>query len=168
MAGKREGNVKISIDVSRDLFQRVQKIKDKKLNISVACQEGLEMAIRKKEAQFKVEGELPKLVERLRAEKEQAEKSDKENGFMDGLKSAFKFSYTDFKGFERIAKMAKRYEQGPKIQEIVESALKDMHRDFIELFWDDDSEPIFTDVEIYMEGYIEGVMDLWGKVSVKL
>jgi hypothetical protein len=43
-----------------------------------------------------------------------------------------------------------------------------MKRDFIELFWDDDNDPIHTDLEIYMEGYIEGVMDLWGKVSVRL
>jgi hypothetical protein len=111
---------------------------------------------------------MSKLVERLRVEKAQAEKADKENGFMDGLKRALKFRYVDFKAFERIAKMAKRFEQGPKIPEIVESALNDMKRDFIELFWDDDNDPIHTDLEIYMEGYIEGVMDLWGKVSVRL
>jgi hypothetical protein len=64
--------------------------------------------------------------------------------------------------------MAQRYEQGPKIPEIVESALNDMKRDFTELFWDDDIEPVHTDLESYMEGYIEGVMDLWGKVSVRL
>ena len=126
------------------------------------------MAIRKREVKLKIEDELSKLVERLRIEKEQAEKTDKENGFMDGLKRALKFRYIDFKAFERIAKMTKRYEQGPKIAEIVESALNDMKRDFVELFWDDDSEPIHTDLESYMEGYIEGVMDLWGKVSVRL
>ena len=126
------------------------------------------MAIRKREVKLKIEDELSKLVERLRIEKEQAEKEDKKNGFMNGLKSSIKFSYIDFKAFERIAKMTKRYEQGPKIAEIVESALNDMKRDFIELFWDDDNEPIHTDLESYMEGYIEGVMDLWGKVTVKL
>ena len=87
---------------------------------------------------------------------------------MNGLKSAIKFNYIDFKAFERIAKMAKRFEQGPTIPEIVESALKDMKRDFMELFWDDDNEPIHTDLECFMEGYIEGVMDLWRKVSVRL
>ena len=128
------------------------------------------MAVRKREIKFKFEDEdkLTRLVERLRIEKEQAEKEDKKNGFMNGLKSSIKFSYIDFKAFERIAKMTKRYEQGPKIAEIVESALNDMKRDFIELFWDDDNEPIHTDLESYMEGYIEGVMDLWGKVTVKL
>jgi hypothetical protein len=129
---------------------------------------GLEMAVRKREVKSIVEDEMSKLVERLRIEKAQAEKADKENGFMDGLKRALKFRYVDFKAFERIAKMAKRFEQGPKIPEIVESALNDMKRDFIELFWDDDNEPNHTDLEIYMEGYIEGVMDLWGKVSVRL
>ena len=126
------------------------------------------MAVRKREVKSIVEDEISKLVERLRIEKAQAEKADKENGFMDGLKRALKFRYIDFKAFERIAKMAKRFEQGPKITEIVESALNDMKRDFIELFWDDDNGPIHTDLEIYMEGYIEGVMDLWGKVSVRL
>ena len=126
------------------------------------------MAIRKREVKLKIEDELSKLVERLRIEKEQAEKADKENGFMDGLKRALKFRYIDFKAFERIAKMAKRFEQGPKIPEIVGSALNDMKRDFVELFWDDDNEPIHTNLESYMEGYIEGVMDLWGKVSVRL
>jgi hypothetical protein len=126
------------------------------------------MAIRKREVKLKIEDELSKLVERLRIEKEQAEKADKEKGFMDGLKRALKFRYIDFKAFERIAKMAKRFEQGPKIPEIVGSALNDMKRDFVELFWDDDNEPIHTDLDCYMEGYIEGVMDLWGKVSVRL
>jgi hypothetical protein len=126
------------------------------------------MAVRKREVKSIAEGEISKLVERLRIEKAQAEKADKENGFIDGLKKAIKFSYIDFKTFERIAKMAKRFEQGPKIPEIVESALNDMKRDFVELFWDDDNEPVHTDLEIYMEGYIEGVIDLWGKVSVRL
>ena len=126
------------------------------------------MAAKKREVKFLAEDELSKLIERLRIEKEQAEKEDKKNGFMNGLNSSIKFSYIDFKAFERIAKMAKRFEQGPKIPEIVESALNDMKRDFIELFWDEDSEPIHTDLESYMEGYIEGVMDLWGKVSVRL
>jgi|WetSurSiteA1Bulk_404760.scaffolds.fasta_scaffold36112_2 hypothetical protein len=168
MPVKNEGSVKTTISVSRGLFERMQKVKDTKLNISRVCQEGLEMAVRKREVVLKVLDELSKLVERLRIEKEQAEKVDKANGFMNGLKSATKFSYIDFKTFERIAKMAQRYEQGPKIPEIVESALNDMKRDFTELFWDDDIEPIHTDLESYMEGYIEGVMDLWGKVSVKL
>jgi len=126
------------------------------------------MAVRKREVKSIVEDEISKLVERLRIEKAQAEKADKENGCIDGLKRAIKFSYIDFKAFERIAKMAKRFEQGPKIPEIVESALNDMKRDFVELFWDDDNEPIHTNLEIYMEGYIEGVMDLWGNVSVRL
>ena len=139
-----------------------------KLNITIGFQEGLEMVVRKRGVKLKLEDEISKLVERLRIEKEQAEKVDKENGFEDGLKRAIKFSYIDFKAFERIAIMAKRFEQGPKIPEIVESALNDMKRDFIELFWDDDNEPIHTDLNIYMEGYIEGVMDLWGKVSVRL
>lgn len=168
MPVKNEGSVKTTISVSRGLFERMQKVKDNTLNISRICQEGLEMAVRKREVIVKVLDELSKLVERLRIEKEQAEKEDKENGFMDGLKRSVKFSYIDFKAFERIAKMAKRYEQGPKIPEIVESALNDMKRDFTELFWDDDLEPAHTDLESYMEGYIEGVMDLWGKVSVKL
>jgi len=168
MADKREANARIAINISRDLFQRLQEVRDKELDLSMACQGGLEMAVRKREAKLRVEDELSELVERLRIEKAQAEKADKENGFMNGLTRAVKFSYIDFKAFERIAKMAKRFEQGPKIQEIVESALKDMHRDFIELFWDDDREPLYTDLEIYMEGYIEGVMDLWGKVSVQL
>jgi hypothetical protein len=139
-----------------------------KFYISGGCQEGLKMAVRKREVKSIVEDEISKLVERLRIEKAKAEKADKENGFIDGLKRALKFRYIDFKAFERIAKMAKRFEQGPKIPEIVESALNDMKRDFVELFWDDDNEPIHTDLEIYMEGYIEGVMDLWGKVSVRL
>jgi hypothetical protein len=126
------------------------------------------MAVRKREVKSIVEDEISKLVERLRIEKAKAEKEDRENGFMDGLNRALKFRYIDFKAFERIAKMAKRFEQGPKITEIVESALNDMKRDFVELFWDDNNDPIHTDLEIYMEGYIEGVMDLWGKVSVRL
>jgi argininosuccinate lyase len=168
MSSKNEGSVKTTISVSRALFERIQKVKDSKLSISRVCQEGLEMAVRKREVVLKVFDELSALVERLRIEKEQAEKADKENGFMDGLKSAIKFSYIDFKAFERIATMAKRFEQGPKIPEIVDSALNDMNRDFTELFWDDDLEPVHTDLESYMEGYIEGVMDLWGKVSVQL
>ena len=90
------------------------------------------MAVRKREVKLIVEDEISKLVERLRIEKAKAEKEDRENGFMDGLNRALKFRYIDFKAFERIAKMAERFEQGPKITEIVESALNDMKRDFVE------------------------------------
>ena len=50
------------------------------------------MAARKREVKFLAEDELSKLIERLRTEKEQAEKEDKKNGFMNGLNSSIKFS----------------------------------------------------------------------------
>ena len=54
MPSKNEGSVKTTISVSRALFERIQKVKDSKLNISRVCQEGLEMAVRKREVVLKV------------------------------------------------------------------------------------------------------------------
>jgi hypothetical protein len=64
--------------------------------------------------------------------------------------------------------MVKRYGKGANIQEIVDSVMKDLKCDFMQLFWADDSEPGFIDRQAYLEGYIEGVMDLWAEASRKL
>jgi len=155
------------LDLLWPTYNQIQRFKDY-LNISAACAEALEMAVRKKESKTKNGDEMDKLLERLRVEMEQTQKADKENGFSHGQKRAYKFRYADFKAIERIAEMVKRYGKGANIQEIVDSVMKDLKCDFMQLFWADDSEPGFIDRQAYLEGYIEGVMDLWAEASRKL
>jgi len=58
----------------------------------------------------------------------------------------------------------------PKLEVFIQyhSVLNDLNRDFTQLFWADDGFPVFTNRESYLKGYIEGVSDLWTKVSDKI
>ncbi len=167
MTDETETSKHITITIPDELYDRVQGVKDD-LNISAACAEGLEIAVRKEEAKIKDGDEMDKLVEQLQIDMEQTQKVDKENGFSHGQKRAYKFRFADFKAIERIAEMVKRYGKGANIQEIVDSVMKDLNCDFMQLFWADDSEPGFTDRQAYLEGYIDGVMKLWAAASKKI
>jgi hypothetical protein len=163
-----KGNrVKIELTVSQSLYDRLQQFEDR-ISVLEICREALEKAIIKEETKTKDTSNLDDLIKRLRIEKGIVEKQDKEIGFRVGRVSALKFCYLDFKVIERISEAIKRYGQGVRVEDVVNSVLNDLNMDFLQLFWADDGVLGFTNRESYLKGYIEGIIDLWTEVSEKI
>jgi hypothetical protein len=167
MANVKSNRVKIALTVSQSLYYRLQQLEDR-ISVSEICREALEKAIIKEENQTKDTSDLHDLIKRLSIEKGIVEKQDNEIGFRDGRTRALRFSYLDFKVIERISEAIKRYGQGVRVEDVVNSVLHDLNMDFIQLFWADDGALGFTNRESYLKGYIEGVIDLWTEVSEKI
>jgi hypothetical protein len=167
MASVKGNGAKIALTVSQSLYDRLQQFEDR-ISVSEICREALEKAIIKEETKTKDTSNLDDLIKRLRIEKGIVEKQDKEIGFRDGRVRALKFCYLDFKVIERISEAIKRYGQGVRVEDVVNSVLNDLNMDFIQLFWADDGVLGFTNRESYLKGYIEGVIDLWTEVSEKI
>jgi hypothetical protein len=167
MASVKGNGVKIALTVSQSFYDRLQYLKDR-ISVSAICREALEKAIIKEENKTKGTSDLDDLIKRLSIEKGIVEKQDNEIGFRDGRARALKFGYLDFKVIERISEAIKRYGIGVRVEDVVNSVLTDLNRDFIQLFWADDGVLGFTNRESYLKGYIEGVTDLWTEVSEKI
>lgn len=167
MASVKGNGVNIELTVSQSFYDRLQQFEDR-IGVFEICREALEKAILKEETKTKDTSNLDDLIKRLRIEKGIVEKQDKEIGFRDGRVRALKFCYLDFKVIERISEAIKRYSQGVRVEDVVNSVLNDLNMDFIQIFWADDGVLAFTNRESYLKGYIEGVIDLWTEVSEKI
>jgi hypothetical protein len=167
MANVKGNGVKIALTVSQSLYDRLQQFEER-ISVLEICREALEKEIIKVETKTKNTSNLDDLIKRLRIEKGMIEKQDKEIGFRDGRVRALKFCYLDFKVIERISEAIKRYGQGVRVEDVVKSVLNDLNMDFLQLFWADDGVLGFTNREIYLKAYIEGVIDLWTEVSEKI
>lgn len=167
MASVKGGGIEITITVSKSLHDQLQLMKDR-INVFEICRDALEKAIVKEENRTKDTSDIDNLIKRLSIEKGLVNRQDKEIGFRDGRVRALKYGYVDFKVIEKISETIKRYGQGVRVEETVNSVLNDLNRDFIQLFWADDGVPGFTNRESYLKGYIEGVKDLWTEVSEKI
>ena len=137
MANVKSNRVKIALTVSQSLYYRLQQLEDR-ISVSEICREALEKAIIKEENQTKDTSDLYDLIKRLSIEKGIVEKQDNEIGFRDGRARALRFSYLDFKVIERIFEAIKRYGQGVRVEDVVNSVLHDLNMDFMQLFWADD------------------------------
>jgi post-segregation antitoxin (ccd killing protein) len=162
---ENQGSERITVTVPRDLFNRLQEVKDG-INISRVCQEGLAMAVKLEEIKNrKGDDTMKALAEKLKVQKKASQKQDKEAGFEAGHERALEFDYEDFKKLEEIAVAWKGW-RGDLFQ-LVTSIIGPER--FEELFWDTDrGAEFFTDGEAYLEGYIGGVMEVWRRVKGKI
>lgn len=162
---EKEGSERITVTVPRDLYNRLQEVKNG-INISRVCQEGLDMAVTLEEVKNMKGGDTMKgLAEKLKVQKKDSKKRDKEAGFKAGHESALEFDYEDFKQLETIAAAWKGWRGD--LFHLVTSVIGTER--FEELFWDTDrGAEFFTDGDAYLEGYIDGVMEVWRQVKDKI
>ena len=105
-------------------------------------------------------------------QKEEVAAEDKAAGFKFGLESAMQFDYADFKVFETIKEELdrSRFQSCDDFQDLVDISLEKHRRDFDEIFWEPEHEheQNFIDREAYLEGYINGALEVWEEVSKHL
>jgi hypothetical protein len=143
---------RINITVPDELFKRLQAVKDR-LNISRVCQEAIMGAVEMQELKMKDIPGIDKLVERLRAEKEEFGEMFRKQGVESGRKDALELDYGTFIAVERMG------------EHIDRDSLPDwLHEHLDELESDD---PSFDRGE-YLTGWVEGVTEVWEEVKDQL
>lgn len=137
---------RITVTIADELYERLQKVKAG-LNVSGLCQEAIGLAVRIEE--LKIEGQsMEALIERLRLEKKEDSQKWRIEGFEAGEVDALKLSYQEFRQIEQTKEI-----DGYLLEKLKLSRLN----------W-------FSDVEenIYLEGWVEGVLNVWENVQNEL
>jgi predicted CopG family antitoxin len=137
---------RITITLPGDIYKRLQVVKGN-LNISGLCQGVIKQAIQIEEIKMKDIPIEEKVIERLRLEKQIAERERKKTGFIDGQEDAQELTYEDFMALSK---------QG--ISEKIREWVQDKRIRFLE----------DTDEEIYLEGWVEGALHFWKAVKTRL
>lgn len=138
---------RITITIPDGLHQRLQVVKDK-LNVSGLCRQAIEQAVAIEEIKMKDIPVKQKVVERLRLEKEVANREWKETGFTDGMKDAEELSYEDFRALEATSEVPKETRDW-----VIEEHFR---------YYDNPDE------DLYFKGWIEGALHFWNEIKDEL
>ncbi|MEO0840695.1 MAG: hypothetical protein AAF063_17550 [Cyanobacteria bacterium J06643_5] len=137
---------RITITIADELYKRLQKVKSG-LNISGLCQEAIDTAVQIEELKTKGES-MEALIERLRVEKKEDSQKWRIEGLEAGKVDALKLSYQEFRQIEQTKEI-----DGYLLENLKISRLN----------WFSD-----VDEDIYLEGWVEGVLNVWENVQNEL
>ena len=137
---------RITITLPSDMYKRLQVVKGN-LNISGLCQGVIEQAIQIEEIKMKGVPVKEKVIERLRLEKQIAEREWKQTGFIDGQEDAQELSYEEFMALSKQA-----------ISEDIREWVQHRHIRFLEN----------PDEESYLKGWVEGALHFWNTIKHEL
>lgn len=144
---------RINITVPNDLHERLQAVRDD-INISRICQEAIEQAVILKEIKMKTLSSKEKVIERLRLERQKNEQEWFNYGKTDGLSDAEDLSYEDFEHLEKLYK---------ERDEVMLNQLDDDLREWLEEKMSNfDQRP---NKKVYLNGWIEGVVEFWDEIK---
>lgn len=139
---------RITITIPDDLYNRLQAVKEL-LNVSGICQEAINYAVRIEEIKREKSPNMETLIRRLRTEKEAKFAELREQAVKDGMSDALELSYPDFLMME---------ESGDLTDE-TQSWFEDRRLKYI----DSDDETL-----IYLDGWREGILNIWHEVRDKI
>jgi hypothetical protein len=155
---------RINISVPDDLYQKMQSFKDS-LNVSKICQDAIRREIMLKELREETVSDIDKLAASFQKERKVYGHGFWEEGFKDGTKDAFK---TDFQWMYTIwthrdaESDDKLFEMGAS-KETTEKVQNEEFETDLGFFIDFDHI-----ADLYYSGWVEGFLDVWGRVSKKL
>ncbi len=144
---------KLSITIPDELGTRLEAVKTH-FNVSGVCAAALESEVRRQELSMKEDKTMADTIERLRSEKREALQSLRDDAREVGYKGAKDMSYTELCE-------AKSVDDGEEVIHRTvswDNWLKDQVENAAEE-WD------MFDEDIYIEGWLEGVMKFWEEVQ---
>jgi hypothetical protein len=159
---KEDGSVRVTITIPKSLRDRAAAIVGR-FNVSRACQEGLEMAVKMEETKTLKGDEISRLAARLKVEREALSKKEQAKGLEHGRKDAINFSIERFKVIERINE---KLSDQISVENAIDTVLEMLELEFEEVFWGKGDEPITLNRGAYLLGYISGVMEVQDRVFV--
>jgi len=154
---------KVTITIPDDLAKRLDPVKEQ-FNVSRVCQEALANEVTIRELTAKGNETMEDVVKRLKAEKAQCDKEYFDSGRKDGVTDAKEMSYSDLREVVNTFSDLRATDQTAEI----------MYRTSV---WDnwlcDQVTEIANDdgafsYEMYLQGWVDGVLAFWREVENKL
>ena len=148
---------RMNVAVSENLYQRYQTVKDEIDNVSAIFQQALEPIIEFIEVKNKLDSNKDKIVNKLKYQKKHYENVVFNEGKIDGLNYAGNLDYEDFFALEKLSN---------KQDQLTIHGVFLKLNDFPENIQDDILPEDFEDDEIvFLEGWLEGAMELWDSIK---
>lgn len=156
----------ITISIPDALAERLKAVKQK-FNVSGVCQDAIEREVTKQEFYMKEPKDMEQIVKRLRAEKKQVIEAMKDLGRKEGRESAENMEYKDLRQVERIAETVA---SGTFVTAVEEVTATDVWEEWLSEHVKETQEEQGAgfDLEAYLEGWVEGVMEFWHQIKDKL
>lgn len=172
---------KVTISVSDELYDRMQKWKDS-LNFSGIFQEAVSNRIEKKEKfenfkqQAKENIDMDKTIERLRKQRNESLEVECENGKHDGYEYAKVMSYDDFQNalsYETTKKKMETYNIfsfNPCQDECFGDYFEEQFETVADFGWEKKDGESIPNVYFreWEEAFIEGILVFWNEIKDKL
>ncbi len=160
---------RLSISISDELFDRLQKVKDK-IMVSKICQNAILNSVEIEE--MKNTQEVENLIESLKLEKAAIYKEYKDLGFKDGSSDAYSMKYKDFLFFNDWDSRQEN-SQAPFeyfASEHSSNRLKEIESGYLAIgdIGLESPEVIVDCIYEYLGGWHEGVKHIWEQVKNKV
>ena len=162
----------LSITIPSDLFNRLQAVKDR-FNVSGVSQRAIEQAVTLEELKLKGSDDMDSVIERLRAERDEYDKTYEEDGREEGIKAGKELAYEDLVAVNKLAEYLEVMHQSSHglTQEQLISGIyacevwgNFLEDDVTELEKDDSA----FNRTMFLTGWIEGVSGFYDEVQSKL
>lgn len=188
---------RINISIPDSLFEKLKNYKDC-LNISKISQKAIAQAINLEEVKNSAIPDMNELIIRLKAEKAEYVKIYKDEGFKDGLKEAYKLSYDsfifvedyqDYEDLETVFGNIANKESMDKFEALINGkyVIVDTSNNGFQRKIDDalaegyyifdvkgypkyqyENEDFNQNKNVYLRGWIDGVLHVWCQVEDKI
>ena len=147
----------MNVAVPDDLYERYQAIKDDVGNVSAMFQQALEQKIELIESQIKATSNKEKIVNKLRYQKKNFDNQIFNSGKTEGLNFVEELTYEEFLELEKLAD-----DQYELDNQGIALSLDHFPYDIKDKIFPKD----FTgEEEIFLKGWLEGVMEFWDKAK---
>jgi len=154
---------KINVSIPDKLLTRMEPFRDR-LAISRICQRAIERAIQLEEVAVMDIPEREKLIKRLQIERVESPQIWQETGFRHGVEDANKLHFEDFNFISNVY-IGMLFPEDKRDDSYVSKSINvlkgyEVVIDRIKIM---KSEGI--DIDIYMRGWIQGVMEIWKQIK---
>ncbi len=160
----------LTITIPDALSERLKAVKQR-FNVSGVCQNALESEVTKQELLMKEPKKMADIVTKLRAQKQEFEKPLRDAGYESGYESGKDMDYEDF--MEVVKLNQAREEQNERDGEVPPIS-DDLAATSIYSSWlasHVEQEKLgyqMFDQDIYLEGFIAGVLAFWEEIKDKI
>lgn len=156
----------ISVTIPDGLFERLQAVKDR-FNVSGMCQEAIKNEVYRQELLLKGTDKLENVIERLKEEKQNFTMQFYNDGFEDGCNYARKLEYAAL--IEIATGNVYEMHQSGVLEVWETEVLKELWKDMLEEKTDElKVRKNHFDLDQYLSGWLDGVINFWHQIESKL
>lgn len=156
-----------NITLPNELSERLEKVKTNDFNVSKICQEAIELKVKVEEARQSTLEDREAMILRLRLERESAQADAFIRGQEDGSTFAKSATYKEFKALETLREnrtnliAANRWVTLDLLPESI-------RKDIIDHYQRHPNKKLPSELQQFLAGFVEAMLEIWDEVSKEL